>query len=137
MPDYSKGKIYRLECNGLFYYGSTVLSLAQRMNLHSSKRNCSSRILFEIGDEVKIELIENYACSCKRELEERETFWIINNPCVNARKAVRNLEQDKKYRQSWYQKNKDRVKERQEGYRERANELQKIRRQSKKNKDIN
>lgn len=164
MPDYSNGKIYRLECNGLYYYGSTVRTLGQRMKNHRDKTNiCSSRILFEMGDEVKIELVEDYPCSCKRELEERETFWIINNPCVNALKAFRTEQEAKNYRDEWYQANKDRIKEknialkpkknqyakeyyiankdkikeREERYKERRNELRRLRRQAKKVKDIN
>jgi hypothetical protein len=162
MPDYSKAKVYRLECNGLFYYGSTVNTLAQRMSIHRSTRTCSSRILFEMGNEVKIELVEEYACSCKRELEERENFWIINNPCVNIKSSFRTDDELKNYKDGWYQANKDRIKdknislkptksqynkeyrlanldkikEQQEGYKERKAELQRIRRQTKKIKDI-
>ena len=136
MPDYSKGKIYRLECNGLFYYGSTVMSLAQRKAVHRMGKHCSSKILFKMDGEVKIELIENYACSCKRELEEREQYYISNNECINTRKAFRTGQEAKNYNDEWYQKNKDKVKEWYQNNKEHRNEYMKQYRKSKKIKDI-
>ena len=34
-------------------------------------------------ENCKIELVENYACNSKEELNAREGFYIQNNECVN------------------------------------------------------
>ena len=85
MSDYSKGKIYRLLCDdpNLVYYGSTVRELEKRLIGHTCKSNsCSSKILVEAGG-IRIELVENYPCNSKAELELREKMYIRSNNCVN------------------------------------------------------
>ena len=82
------GKIYKLvnEELGLTYYGSTTQSLAKRLIQHRWKAkknsNYTSKQLFEKG-EVEIILVEEYSCNEKKELYERERFYIQNNECVN------------------------------------------------------
>jgi hypothetical protein len=105
MPDYSQGKIYRLTCNDLdlVYYGSTTMTLSRRLNRHQSsfrrwlKDNnlkCeASKILFEIG-EVEIELVLEYPCNSKRELEEVEETYIANDECVNMKRAYMTKENE-------------------------------------------
>jgi hypothetical protein len=44
---------------------------------------CSSKILFEKYDDVRIELIEEYPCKNKMQLNKREGYYIRNNDCVN------------------------------------------------------
>ena len=93
---YQNGKIYII-CDNLNtkrYYGSTIKPLSYRMSAHKrdfkeqKKGACkSSEIFEEFGPEnCKIELIESYPCASKSELERRESYYIINNECVNKRK---------------------------------------------------
>ena len=98
MAVYRYGKIYQIvndEMPGVRYFGSTTMSLNTRFNNHRSDfnnyRNKSSQQLFEYGI-PRIELIEEYPCECKRELEERERFFIENNECVNKKKHQNQLQ---------------------------------------------
>jgi Uri superfamily endonuclease len=70
MPDYQKGKIYKLWSpqGNEIYIGSTVNSLAKRLGHHKTDSRCNSKYLFENYDVVKIELIEEYPCNNKMEL---------------------------------------------------------------------
>jgi hypothetical protein len=97
MPDYSKGKIYKLWSpqGGEKYIGSTTETLARRKQTHK-RLNCSSKILFEKYDDVRIELIEEYPCKNKMELNRREGEHIRNNDCVNKSIAGRTLSTHKK-----------------------------------------
>jgi group I intron endonuclease len=84
MPDYSKGKIYRIRnsLNEKVYIGSTTKKLSKRLSNHiyDAYHNipyCMSQPIQEIGKEnLMIELIEEYPCSSKTELEQIEYFWI-------------------------------------------------------------
>ena len=82
MNPYQNGKIYKLVCDKspLVYYGSTIQPLSQRLALHKTQQ-CSSQELFEKGN-VSIELVEEYPCNSKKELEARERIYIefmLNN----------------------------------------------------------
>ena len=84
----------------------------------------------DLGEEVKIHLVENYPCDTLKKLEEREGFYIRNLECVNKLVAGRTkqeyyedtkevkLKYQKqyyedfkediyKYRKQWYQDNKE------------------------------
>jgi len=116
MNGYENGKIYRLTCNGLVYYGSTNQTLTERLYTHKSPRaRCSSRLLFGLG-EVEIELVENYPCNNKRELEEREQYFIDNFECINKQNAFTTLEERKEYMKTflkdYYIENQDKLIER-------------------------
>lgn len=83
MPDYSKGKIYKLynedepdKC----YIGSTVKELSRRYSQHKSDLDCTARILFEDNKTPIIELLEEYPCVSKKELEIRERYWVEQYP---------------------------------------------------------
>ena len=93
MPDYKKGKIYKIVCNitGKVYIGSTTQSLASRIAGHrvSFKRfkkgktnNITSFQIIEQGD-YDIVLIENIACESKDELHRRERHFIETLECTN------------------------------------------------------
>jgi hypothetical protein len=95
MPDYQKGKIYRLTClnTGLEYIGSTCDSLNRRLNNHSTKynswkqgkaNNCGSFKIIE-GGNYKIDLVEDYPCNNVEELHIRERYWydLNTNPLCN------------------------------------------------------
>jgi len=81
---YECGKIYRLvdQFNNTVYIGSTTLTLNLRMNAHrcDMKNEISStckELKEKIGIEnITIELIEEYPCETKLQLEQRENFHI-------------------------------------------------------------
>lgn len=88
-------KIYKLVCNttGKVYYGSTCLkNLQERLSYHEKdfiaffeKENQGYMTSFEIiceGDYI-IELVEKVDCKDKKELHQRERWYIENNECVN------------------------------------------------------
>jgi hypothetical protein len=83
MPDYQKGKIYKivtLNNEKDVYVGSTVKHyLCDRFQKHKQnfKNNepCSSKEILKHGD-AKIVLIENFPCDSKDELHARELYHI-------------------------------------------------------------
>jgi len=91
MPDYQQGKIYKLwsPLQNIVYYGSTVQSLALRLGGHLAhqknmkyKYHTKAHLILECPD-YKIELVEQYPCNNKKQLEAKEKEYIINNECVN------------------------------------------------------
>ena len=76
MPDYSKGKVYKLIYDGAaeIYIGSTTQKLYKRLAVHKcivpSETYCSSQPLFEKGN-VKIIPIEDYPCEKKRAITRK------------------------------------------------------------------
>jgi hypothetical protein len=86
MPDYSKSKIYKLtseSCDEV-YYGSTTRELHERLSQHKYEYNLTPnhKVMLQY-ENCKIILVENFPCSSREELSEREEFYIRNNPCVN------------------------------------------------------
>ena len=85
MPDYNDGRIYSLVCNetGLEYIGSTCDTLCRRLQGHKTKygkwkngleNKCGSFRILE-GGNYSINLVENYPCNNKKELNIRERYW--------------------------------------------------------------
>ena len=127
MPDYSSGKIYMVypkvedPDEGDVYYGSTVDTLARRMNGHRSKNKCSSKILFDkYGVEnCFIELVEEYPCETREQLNKKEGEYIRANKCINKRIAGRTIKEYyvehhdkmKEYHKEYRIDNKDKYKE--------------------------
>ena len=150
MPDYSKGKIYKLwsPSTGLTYIGSTCQSLAMRLAGHvrSKKRydsDKSSNYLtsFEILDynDYRIDLVEEYPCENRMQLNKREGEIITQIDCINKNIAGRTQKQyyesnkdeirewhkhyyeaNKEKIKQYYEVNKDKIRERQKQYRERT-----------------
>ena len=123
MPDYSKGKIYKLwsPSTGLSYIGSTCQSLAMRLAGHVRSKKChdigkynyvTSFEILEYND-YRIDLIEEYPCESRMKLNKREGEIIMENECVNRLIAGRTQKQ-------YYEANKDKIRERQKQYRERT-----------------
>ena len=84
--NYNNGKIYKIVDNlsDMLYVGSTCNTLEQRLKAHISdyksfklggKNNITSFKILENND-FKIELIENYPCENKSQLEKREGYFI-------------------------------------------------------------
>jgi hypothetical protein len=91
---YQKGKIYRLVCKttGRQYIGSTIQTLRRRLSEHKSDykrykegkepKYTTSFDIVATGN-YSIELVENYPCNNKPELERQERSWIEKLYCVN------------------------------------------------------
>jgi len=122
MPDYEKGKIYKLwspQGNGI-YIGSTTQSLAVRKADHKRRQDCCSKILFQKYDDVRIELIEEYPCKNRMELNKQEGEHIRNNDCINKKIAGRTKAE---YEKEYYEKNKQNILECHKEYYEDNKEL--------------
>lgn len=86
---YSQGKIYKLytkegdEC----YIGSTIQPLWRRLQVHKYPSNrCRSKELIQMYKftSILIELLEDYPCNSRYELETREKEYIeMTDNCVN------------------------------------------------------
>ena len=127
MPDYQKAKIYKLYSvsnEELVYYGSTTETLSARLAKHvydynnNKIKSCNSKLIFDAGD-YKIELIENYCCVNKQQLNKKEAEYIRNNKCVNKNIPCRtkkeyyenNKEHIADYNKNYYEKNKEKIDE--------------------------
>jgi hypothetical protein len=100
--NYSNGKIYRIICNksGLVYIGSICRTLEERLKEHTyeSKRylnketnNFISSIFVTYNNDFKIELIEDYPCDNRHQLENRETIHVSQSECVHFSKRYKSL----------------------------------------------
>ena len=138
--DYSTGKIYKIisSTSNYVYIGSTTNTLSTRFSLHKSQyksgKNKNLSMIFDNNniDNCYIELIKNYPCSCRNELEREEGIEIrkINNDtstkeiCLNYNIAGRtqkeynqdNKEKINKIRKQWYENNKETINEKQKQY---------------------
>ena len=114
MPDYNNGKIYTIRSykTEKFYIGSTCQELCRRFSKHKTAYlhniKITSRLLFEHGDSY-IELLENYPCNNRDELNKREGELIrqYKNNCINC--AIPN-----RTHAEWCNENKDKIKIHQE-----------------------
>ena len=129
MPDYSQGKVYKIlntETDDV-YVGSTTGMLCRRLSKHKAEmryRTNSNMKLYakmkEHGEDTfYIELIENYPCGTKEELNAREGYWIRQfgtlNKIVQGRTPKEyyqdNMDSRKEYHHHWYTQNKDKPAE--------------------------
>lgn len=81
--NYKNGKIYAIRSYQTeeIYIGSTTQTLTKRLSSH--KRNiCNSKLILQYPD-AYIELIENFPCNSKEELNRKEGEHIRANNCVN------------------------------------------------------
>lgn len=154
MPNYKLGKIYKIisKDSNLIYIGSTISSLKKRMNEHrcnmlaylkdenyNRKQDSWKLLIFE---DAEIKLIEKYPCSSKRELEERERYyienvgldWVVNERLPAANKEIRR-KRNNELRKIAREKNKDTINRQNreryandEEYRKRIQEIGKQRR---------
>jgi hypothetical protein len=145
MPDYQKSKIYKLysPSKKLIYYGSTIETLAQRLAKHKSQHKkynndntktfLTSFLVLECED-YKIELVEEYPCNNRQQLEKKEGEYIKNNECCNKIIVGRT---DKEYRED----NIDKIKEYNKEYRidnaDKLKEYDRLRNQTETRKEYN
>ena len=117
---YQRGKIYKIVDVGYTkcYIGSTIETLSNRLSKHRNQyktrvTHVNSFLLFdEFGVEnCKIELIENFPCSSKEELLQREGTHILNNDCINKCVAGRSKKQ-------WYDDNINKINDDRQKYRD-------------------
>jgi len=108
MPDYSKGKIYKLvnSVDTKIYVGATCGTLRLRKNAHKCKSKSDPDMtvykhLNIVGwENVDIILIEEIKCNNKMELSRRERYWIDElKPVLNTSLPLQTY-------QEWYDKNK-------------------------------
>lgn len=134
---YENGKIYKIvdKSTGSVYIGSTKQTLEARLDGHerdircNSKRLSKSSKILESGN-YDICLLESYPCENKKELETRESLFILEalktNSCVNKVVPTRTMKQwyeDNKERlrakkRDYYHKNKEKLSERDKRYKE-------------------
>ena len=115
---YSNGKIYSLRSHQTdkIYIGSTIQPLYKRLYGHRTKK------LNELANynDVYIELIEEYPCNNKMELERKEGEHIRANDCVNKLIAGRTNKQyridNKETKKQYDISNKDKISEYQKQY---------------------
>lgn len=131
MPDYSKGKIYKVvniaspnECD--CYIGSTCNSLSKRFSVHKkdSKQQRNQNIVLyqkfhELGVEnFRIVLLEEFPCKKSEQLRAREEYHRQKiGAAYNMMRALatkQDISQDKKDK---YQENKERICEKVKQYR--------------------
>ena len=146
MPDYSKAKIYRVYCDDDEYIGSTTRQLSERMNQHRCAYKggvkLTSRVIFEKHgvENCKIELIEDYPCERREQLNRREGEIQRVRTCINKNIAGRtreewrtdNAEANREYYAQYAVKNKEAIKERARQYWEENAEIIKEKRLQKK-----
>ena len=122
MPDYQKSKIYRIVCDttGDVYYGSTAMAdiNARKSNHISSvkmfdagivQKKCASYEIIKRGDWL-LEVVEEFPCSSKRDLEGRERFYMENNKCINIKRPLTTYDETLQERRQRYQDNKEKEK---------------------------
>lgn len=120
MPDYSKGKIYKLQCeDGHFYIGSTCDELRKRFWVHkANSKRASSPLYLHIGEDwesVRIVLVEEFPCENKEQLIRKEDEHIRqhnNDPlCLNVRRAIltptESYEMNRQARVNWEVANRE------------------------------
>jgi len=109
MTDYKNGKIYAIKSHltDKIYIGSTANPLNERFNTHTTaykanRLSCSSKEILQY-DDAYIELLENYPCESRSELERREGEVITTTANhVNIKIAGRT-------QQEWNEANRDKL----------------------------
>ena len=113
MPDYSKGKIYKIfniDEPEKFYVGSTTMKLWHRLGGHKSLCKKSNRFFYQevkklCWDKFKIELIENFPCNNRQELfAQEEKVRSQTNAYYNMCRAFVSEEQRKSVRAEYAKK---------------------------------
>ena len=122
MPNYANAKIYQIISpnHPVPYIGSTTQPLSNRMTCHKKKGyNTSSRIVLDAGD-AYIELIEEYPCENREQLNRREGEVIRQRECVNRRVAGQTVSE-------WREANRQSIRDYKNHHRRENPELYKAR----------
>lgn len=124
-----EGKIYKITNIGYneCYYGSTIQSLAKRMASHrknykeykmgKNKFITSFNLFDKYGlENCKIELVENFDCNTREQLNQREGYWIRNNECLNKNIPGRTFEDLKQYMKDYREEHKEEIQKKKKEY---------------------
>ena len=133
MVNYQNGKIYTIRSfqTDDIYIGSTCNPLYKRFYKHKinyklwkeNKTHYTSSFELLQYDDAYIELLEEYKCNTKQELNRKEGEIIRKTEnCVNKQIAGRT---SKEYLKEYYEDNKEHYKENNKKYREKNKEYQK------------
>ena len=108
-----EGYIYKLTSpnTDLYYIGSTIQTLQNRLYYHHKNKNASnitSKKILEAGD-AKIELIETFIFEDEKDLRKREKEIICKNKekCVNERSIYKDKKECNK---AWREKNREKIR---------------------------
>ena len=121
MPDYSKGKVYKVlnSIDDEIYVGSTCEALGQRMSKHRYNMKKQPHYnLYKHMNELDvenfyIELIEHYPCNDVYELRAREGHFIREhgtlNKVISGRSEKQYYEDNKENYTKYYKDNRERM----------------------------
>ena len=118
---YSRGKIYKLVCGDLTYFGSTVQPLCARKAQHTKNYKSwlkgenefvTSYGLFGGDDKPEVILVEDFPCERKEHLPARERWYIENNECVNKRRPIISREEKNEYNRTYHAEHREQICER-------------------------
>jgi hypothetical protein len=124
MSCYENAKIYKLWSNqtDLIYIGSTCNPLSKRFYFHKNTNKYITSAELVKYEDCKIELIENYPCETKEELNAREGYWIRKENCVNKKISGRSKkeyrEETKEQRKKYLEEKKEHISNVNKEYRE-------------------
>ena len=158
MPDYSKGKIYKItnDFNNEIYIGSTCDTLVKRYSKHKSDSKNEDRsniilykLINEIGfDRFRIELICDYPCDDKYQLLQKESEYIRELGTLNMVIPNRTVQEHSKdyyiknktilnaKHQEYYEQHSEYIKEHKKEYRNNMSEEQKKKTHERKREKI-
>jgi len=118
---YEKSKIYKLQCDdGHYYFGSTRGELSRRFYEHKrSSLRQPYRVYQHINsigwEKVAILLVEEFSCSNRKELLQKENEYIVNhrtdNLCLNTICSTLTEEERKENKRKLNEKYKDKLAE--------------------------
>ena len=117
-------KIYDRTDKKLVYYGSTEKLLSERLDRHlyqykywkdGNYRFITSFLVID-ADDYDITVVERVEFDDKKELFERERFYIENNICVNERIPYRTPTERYEANAEYYKENKDKIAEQRAEY---------------------
>jgi hypothetical protein len=120
--EYSNTIMYKICCNDKnitdTYVGHTT-NFIQRKNQHKTKSAYFNSKVYQFirdngdWDNWSMIQIEEYNCKNRREAEARERYWIENlNSTLNTNNPYGMCKEDPiKYKQEWYEENKDKILE--------------------------
>ena len=139
--DFQNGKIYKIsnDFNDSIYIGSTCDTLDKRMIRHKlDKQKHPERLLYKLMNDIgfprfRIELLENFPCSDKYELLQKEASYIRQCDKQN----LLNMEIPNRTYKEWYNDNKEHKKNLSHEYYEKNKEvvLEKIKEYKEINKE--
>ena len=161
MPNYEHSKIYKIVNNDtdLVYYGATTQELYTRYHDHKRKNKGYLTEIFK-GNKPTIILVDFFSCGGIEEIKQKLHYYIQNNNCVNKlvekkdkkaekKKEKERIENRKKTKKLYDEKNKDKLKEQKKIYNQinkdkikeknkiyRENNKDKIKEYNEKNKEI-